>query len=129
MTTNKLYLGPVSLPDNCRNSDVANANIESELTGVCIDNWNTPPLAMGALRQNPTYSCHASFIVYEDDDNDDDDDDDDAKTAHDLLSSGTLVLGLGLGNEGQVLGLGLGFGLVLGLEISRPRTTSRTSKM
>ena len=32
------------------------------------------------------------------------------------------VLGLGLGNEGQVLGLGLGFGLVLGLEISRPRT-------
>ena len=39
------------------------------------------------------------------------------------------VLGLGLGNEGQVLGLSLGFGLVLGLEISRPRTTSRTSKM
>jgi len=38
-----------------------------------------------------------------------------------------LVLGLGLGNEGQVLGLG--FGLVLGLEISRPRTISRTSKM
>ena len=37
------------------------------------------------------------------------------------------VLGLGLGNEGQVLGLG--FGLVLGLEISRPRTISRTSKM
>ena len=34
---------------------------------------------------------------------------------------------LGLGNEGQVLGLG--FGLVLGLEISRPRTISRTSKM
>jgi len=27
-----------------------------------------------------------------------------------------------------VLGLGLGFGLVLGLEISRPRTISRTSK-
>jgi len=39
-----------------------------------------------------------------------------------------LVLGLGLGNEGQVLGLGLEFGLVLGLEISRPRTVSRTSK-
>ena len=39
------------------------------------------------------------------------------------------VLGLGLGNEGQVLGLGLGFGLVLGLEISRPRTISRTYKM
>ena len=39
------------------------------------------------------------------------------------------VLGLGLGNEDQVLGLGLGFGLVLGLEISRPRTISRTSKM
>ena len=36
------------------------------------------------------------------------------------------VLGLGLGNEGQVLGLGLGFGLVLGLEISRPRTRTRT---
>jgi len=28
-----------------------------------------------------------------------------------------------------VLGLGLGFSLVLGLEISRPRTISRTSKM
>jgi len=40
-----------------------------------------------------------------------------------------LVLGLGLGDEGQVLGLGLEFGLVLGLEISRPRTISRTSKM
>ena len=39
------------------------------------------------------------------------------------------VLGLGLGNECQVLGLGLGFSLVLGLEISRPRTVSRTSKM
>ena len=37
---------------------------------------------------------------------------------HDIIS-GMLVLGLGLGNEGQVLGLGLGFGLVLGLEISR----------
>ena len=36
---------------------------------------------------------------------------------------------LGLGNEGQVLGLGLGFSLVLGLEISRPRTISRTSEM
>ena len=40
-----------------------------------------------------------------------------------------LVLGLGLGNEGQVLGLGLGFRFVLGLEISRPRTISRTSEM
>ena len=39
------------------------------------------------------------------------------------------VLGLGLGNESQVLGLGLELGLVLGLEISRPRTISRTSKM
>ena len=28
-----------------------------------------------------------------------------------------------------VLGLGLGFGFVLGLEISRPRTISRTSEM
>ena len=47
-----------------------------------------------------------------------------------------LVLGLGLDQEAEVLGLGnegqvlgLGFGLVLGLEISRPRTISRTSKM
>ena len=45
------------------------------------------------------------------------------------LQPGMLVLGLGLGNEGQVLGLGLGFGSVLGLEILRPRTISRTSKM
>ena len=45
------------------------------------------------------------------------------------LKSGMLVLGLGLGDEGQVLGLGLEFGLVLGLEISRPRTISRTCKM
>ena len=43
--------------------------------------------------------------------------------------AGILVLGLGFGNEGQVLGLGLGFGLVLGLEISRPRTISRTSNV
>ena len=48
---------------------------------------------------------------------------------HKKLSSGMLVLGLGLDLEAEVLGLGLGFGLVLGLEISRPRTISRTSKM
>ena len=46
-----------------------------------------------------------------------------------LNYSGMLVLGLGLGNDCQVLGLGLGFGFVLGLEISRPRTISRTSEM
>ena len=52
---------------------------------------------------------------------------------HHLLMSqqtSTGMLVLGLGNECQVLGLnGLGFGLVLGLEISRLRTISRTYKM
>ena len=42
--------------------------------------------------------------------------------------SSTELCCLDVDNEGQVVGLGLGFGLVLGLQISRPRTISRTSQ-